>query len=331
MSNEGGGSAEGSGESGVRLDSPIEPCAEVVTHWIEIELLDISDVPVAYEAYKVALPSGADATGVLDATGWVRLGPFTGEGNAQISFPKLDARVWSAIDSLDARGGAAGVDGRRRKSRNAGIDITVARGECCTSIADGAGHLWSTIWNDGANAGLRGDCGDPNCLIAGRQLTIPALRPKQEPGAVDRRHRFRFESDAKLVIRITWPDGSLRQNIDYALQIDGGPAPRQTSASGVITLAHLPPQSSLGRLELFDGGGAAFESFTFRLGGLLPDSQRQGVQQRLRNLGRRELVADGVDSEPTKAAVRDAQRAAGEVVTGVAADIAARLKTDHGS
>ncbi len=64
--------------------------------WIEIELVDEEDGPMAGERYEVKLPNDKLRKGSLDANGRARL---TGvdPGTCQICFPNLDAEAWERI------------------------------------------------------------------------------------------------------------------------------------------------------------------------------------------------------------------------------------------
>jgi len=63
--------------------------------WIEIELVDETDEPVPGERYEITLPDGSVAEGTLDTKGFARL-EWIEDGQCEVSFPDLDADVWSA-------------------------------------------------------------------------------------------------------------------------------------------------------------------------------------------------------------------------------------------
>ncbi|HAV64562.1 MAG TPA: hypothetical protein DCY13_19615 [Verrucomicrobiales bacterium] len=64
--------------------------------WIEIELLDEDNEPVAGEAYRVKLPDGETvAEGTLDEKGRARVEGFE-PGQCEVTFPNLDKSVWEA-------------------------------------------------------------------------------------------------------------------------------------------------------------------------------------------------------------------------------------------
>jgi hypothetical protein len=62
--------------------------------WIEIELVDEDNHPVAGEAYKVVLPDGeTSAEGTLDSEGLARIEGID-PGTCKITFPNLDKNAW---------------------------------------------------------------------------------------------------------------------------------------------------------------------------------------------------------------------------------------------
>lgn len=59
--------------------------------WLELELLDDQDQPVANEPYRVTCPDGAIREGALGKNGRARLEGIT-PGTCRVTFPKLDAK-----------------------------------------------------------------------------------------------------------------------------------------------------------------------------------------------------------------------------------------------
>ena len=77
---------------------PVQPCNKP-KHWIEIELLDEYDKPVAGEAYKIKLPSGEINKGYLDDKGCARLDGIPEAGTCDVSFTNKDGDDWQFIRS----------------------------------------------------------------------------------------------------------------------------------------------------------------------------------------------------------------------------------------
>ena len=72
---------------------PPPPPREHRLTWIEIELVNDDDTPVAYERYEVVLPDGSVRSGTLSAHGFARLDGIE-EGNCTVTFPRLDQHTW---------------------------------------------------------------------------------------------------------------------------------------------------------------------------------------------------------------------------------------------
>ena len=75
---------------------PAEDGGEEKTSWIEFEMVDEDDQPVAGVAYKVKLPDGSETSGHLDGNGFTRIESID-PGQCEISFPELDKSAWEKI------------------------------------------------------------------------------------------------------------------------------------------------------------------------------------------------------------------------------------------
>lgn len=69
--------------------------ADVAKDWIEIELVDSKDKPIAGELYRITLPDGKEKEGKLDDNGFARLEDIA-PGACQVVFPNLGG--WEKID-----------------------------------------------------------------------------------------------------------------------------------------------------------------------------------------------------------------------------------------
>ncbi|MGG7567839.1 hypothetical protein ACQ5SO_16930 [Rhodovulum sp. DZ06] len=93
------------------VGDPVQPCplgqgADArPRRWIEIELVDEDDQPVAGEEFRVRLPDGQEVTGTLDADGHARIDGLRQGGTCQVCFPQLDEAAWSVIETAAARDG----------------------------------------------------------------------------------------------------------------------------------------------------------------------------------------------------------------------------------
>ena len=84
------------GKYGQTKTKPFKPVEEEEkeTHWIEIELIDEADQPVAGEKYEIELPDGSTTSGTTDSDGKARVEGIEEAGNCKITFPELDKEAW---------------------------------------------------------------------------------------------------------------------------------------------------------------------------------------------------------------------------------------------
>jgi hypothetical protein len=66
-------------------------------HWIEIELVDDEEQPVAGETYKLELPDGTIRKGKLDKNGRAYEGDIVVAGQCRVCFPEIDAHEWRPL------------------------------------------------------------------------------------------------------------------------------------------------------------------------------------------------------------------------------------------
>jgi type VI secretion system secreted protein VgrG len=77
-------------------DFPDEPPPETLTSFIDIELVDEEDKPVAGERWEIKTPDGKIKRGVTDSNGRAHVGGIP-PGMCEIRFPRLDAEAWERI------------------------------------------------------------------------------------------------------------------------------------------------------------------------------------------------------------------------------------------
>ena len=88
-------SVSGEGEK-PESHKPTDEDKKKKTGWIEIEMVDEADMPVAGEAYRIILPDGKEACGTLDEKGFARVDGFE-PGTCKVSFPNLDKDAWEPL------------------------------------------------------------------------------------------------------------------------------------------------------------------------------------------------------------------------------------------
>lgn len=192
----------------------------------------------------------------------------------------------------------------------------VGQGDCISSIAESYGLFWETIWNHAQNAELKRNRQDPNVLAPGDEVFLPEKEPKEEPCAVDLRHRFKKKGvPAKLRMKIlkrpseegaedsqqarrsgTDADPVYEQpeqheefreepwaNCRYLLEIDGKTSNGTTNGGGFVE-ASISPTAQRGRLTMSPGRPDEM-IIELQLGALDPSAEVSGVKQRLVNLG----------------------------------------------
>jgi hypothetical protein len=208
-------------------------------------------------------------------------------------------------------------------------DYEVQPGESVDSISFEHGLFWETVWNHPNNQQLKQERKNPNVLLSGDKVFIPDIRTKQEPGATEKRHRFKRKGvPAGLEIVLRDSHGKPRPNVSYILEIDSQLTSGKTDAQGRIKQP-IPPNADKGRLTVGGGGG---EVYNLRLGNLDPITSITGIQQRLRNLGFYSGAVDGQLNDATIQAIKPFQAKFGFPDTGKLDDPTRdKLQSEHGS
>lgn len=194
-----------------------------------------------------------------------------------------------------------------------GSHVEVRQGDCISSIALENGHFWETIWNHSANAQLREQRGDPNVLLPGDRVFVPAKQTKEESCQTDQTHRFRRRGEpTKLRLRLLSDSGRPRARETYRLIVDGRHRhDGQTDADGRIE-HFIAGNSASAKLYV----GPENQEYQLLLGHVDPVSEISGVQARLRNLGYNPGEIDGRMGPETRAALEQFQTDRDIQVTG---------------
>jgi hypothetical protein len=199
-------------------------------------------------------------------------------------------------------GGATGSSGSQGSVGEGNYEVQ--QGDCIESIAYEHGLFWETVWNHSDNLSLKNARKDPNVLREGDRVFIPDLRPKQEPGATDRRHKFKRKGvPSKLQIQLFDDQDKPRANVDYILSIDGRLSRGKTTPDGWVRIP-ISPNAQAGALTLEERGMQ--QRIDLSLGHVDPINTLSGVQHRLNNLGFACGQEDSLD-EPTEIAIRQFQ------------------------
>lgn len=199
--------------------------------------------------------------------------------------------------------------------------IEVGQGDCLSSLAARSGVPWQVIWDHPDNADLKSRRQDPNALLPGDVVMVPDLRPKQESGGTETRHRFRRKGASPLLRVRMLREGQPRANEKFRVVIDGAWQEGTTGPDGMVEVK-VPPAAQGGAIHI--GPPDQEEIYHFRLGHLDPLDTESGVRQRLTCLG------FAVGEDPA-AAIRAFQAAEGLAESGQADGATqARLKERFG-
>ncbi|MCX4247638.1 peptidoglycan-binding domain-containing protein [Paraliomyxa miuraensis] len=203
----------------------------------------------------------------------------------------------------------------------------VKQGECMATIAALHGWLPQSLWEQPENDALREQRKDPNCLLPGDVVQVPARRSRDEPVQTDAVGTFQL-AVVPLRLRLRLLDGDEpRAGEAYRLEYDDGEVIEAgTDGDGWIDQP-LPIGVRKAKLALRDGA----EEYELHVGGLDPVDTHSGAQARLRNLGLYFGRVDGQLGPKTEAALRRFQRAKGLTATGAVDDATIEaLRGDYG-
>jgi hypothetical protein len=209
------------------------------------------------------------------------------------------------------------------------VKHVAGEGDSVNGIADQYGFFWETLWNHADNGRLKTARRDPNVLLPGDEVIVPAKQTKEEAGGTEQRHRFRRRgTPARLVMQL-FREGEPRANEPYTIVIDGEWGQGTTDGEGTIDVP-IPPAAC--RAELLLGPRGRQTKYQIALGGLDPSDSVTGVQGRLRNLGYDVGEIDGEVGAKTRAALCAFQAEHGLPETGeVDEETCRKLKDEHGS
>jgi hypothetical protein len=167
------------------------------------------------------------------------------------------------------------------------------------SLAKEYGFIYQQLWEHAKNADLKELRGNPNILLAGDVVHIPDLTTKTENGATEQRHRYRRKGiPSKLRLQLM-EGGEPRSGLDFEITFDDGSVVAGiTDAEGYVAVS-VQPERKWGSVVVQGGWGP--EVYKVVLGDLDPIDELTGVQQRLKNLGRKCEPTGELDEQTCKA------------------------------
>lgn len=207
------------------------------------------------------------------------------------------------------------------------IDYIIAQGDCIDSVAMRHGFFPDTLWNHGANAGLKELRKDPNVLFPGDKLFIPDIQIREVDKANEQRHRFRRKGvPAKLHLRFLKPkdppppeeeapaagedsesnyeDPEISSgpqemepiaNAPFRLDVEGQITEGQTDGDGQVKVP-IPPNAAKGVITFYPGTPEE-RVLPLSLGAMDPMETIVGARKRLRNLGYHCSIEDKITPE----------------------------------
>ncbi len=162
----------------------------------------------------------------------------------------------------------------------------VRQGEYLPKIAAENGFpRYNTIWDHPENSQLKEQRQNPNVLYPGDRVFIPGIETKEESGATEQRHRFRYHSTTlQLRLKIMDFDGKPLANTACRLHVHGTSHELETNDEGLIE-THIPHDTEQGLLQ-FDDPSLPFDvNIPLKIGHLDPIDTTTGQKARLKNLG----------------------------------------------
>lgn len=187
---------------------------------------------------------------------------------------------------------------------------TIAAGEDLASLAETyAFSQWATIYDHPRNDALREQRPNPFALCEGDQVWIPAKEPKTHRCQTGQLHSFCIRR-ARTRVRLTMvaDDDRPYAECKYVLKVGGETFEGTTDADG--TLVHeVPIAETKGTLTLWIPEAEEPEQYELQLGGLSSVTTKDGIEQRLGNLG---LLAEDGDDTALLAAINDLRRRHGQ-------------------
>jgi N-acetylmuramoyl-L-alanine amidase len=179
---------------------------------------------------------------------------------------------------------------------------TVVQGDSMASLAKKYGFIYQQLWEHADNAELKELRGNPNILLEGDSVFIPDIETKEVEIATEERHTYRRKGiPSKLTLQL-FDQGEPRVGLLYTIQFDDGTSVEGETDSEGYVKASVQPERKWGIVEVQGRWGP--EKYTVKLGQLDPITELTGVQQRLKNMGRKCEVTGELDEKTQKAIKR---------------------------
>lgn len=164
-----------------------------------------------------------------------------------------------------------------------GFWYTIEQGDSAASLAFENGLAPDTLWNHPSNRSLHNQRSDPNILLPGDPIFIPAIKAQSVPGAAGAKHKFVLKGvPQKISIQFLDIQQKPYANKPYLLQIDGILTKGNLNGGGWLIVT-VKPNAKFGHIDIGENGELA--SCDILPGHLDPSDSITGIQRRLHNLG----------------------------------------------
>lgn len=290
--------------------------------WVEVELLDYNCRPIKGAKVEITLPDGSTTKATLSSEGNLRINNIDA-GTCTVTFPDIDGREWRRSGDIPSGAAVELFPGAPKIPSGA---YTVKQGDYLASITQDAGFLsWKTVWEDGANAAIRGKR-NSNVLYPGDVVQVPIRQKKAESVATGEKTTFETVGEpvtVKLVV-LAW-DGTPISTTDVQFKLDTTES-FKTAEDGSAKKNVNPAGPKEGDLIV------QTYSMPLKLGHLDPAEEFSGQVWRLNNLGYRAGEPANGDDMAFRSAVEEFQCDHAIAVNG-RCDAATqdKLRTVHGS
>jgi hypothetical protein len=180
-------------------------------------------------------------------------------------------------------------------------NVTVATGDCISTIAASNGFYWETIWNHPQNADLKNKRKDPGILFPGDVVFVPDVREKKESRSSDKNYKFVKKNNVVTLRLRLMKEFKARSGVKYSLHV--GKLQFSGSTDGNGCLEHkIPVFATQAELK------TAEDAYIIAIGSLAPFDENLGAQQRLQNLGYLGEDTEGQITDATTAAIKKFQK-----------------------
>lgn len=312
------------------VDDASTPCPLPDLAVVEVLVVGSDDQPVPDVAAELLRAGGESLRARTDRRGTAR---FEGleEGTYELSLYDLDRDAWSVLDdaslSADAAKSSCIASWQAHPAQQeADRTVEVKQGESVSTISQAYGCFPETLWNAPQNKTLRGQREDPNVLLPGDQVVVPARRVATVPVKTGARHRVRRRGVSEI-LRICFLDDASkpRKDVPYLCKIENARGQAlatyegHTDGEGILQ-EWVPLDATSARIRL-DPGTSGEEVFVLRIGTVDPIDTLTGIQARLNSLGYDTGEPDGRLEAPTRDALKRFQRTHGVAESGEPDDV----------